>query len=75
MKYYKFEKIKKGEYPIIRVTYKTWWGKLVVRDICKSGSVGDFWKFMDNGELTYKFDPINTFYNNDEDVYWVNNFS
>ena len=73
MKYYKFEKIIKGKNPIIRITYKTWCGAFVVKDVCKSGVEG-FWEFMEDGHLTHKFDPINTFYNNDDDVYWVNGF-
>ena len=69
MKYYKFEKIQKGDNPIIRITFKTWYGKLIVRDVCKRYSVDDFWVFMDNGFLTHSFDPINTFHKNDLDVY------
>ena len=71
MKYYKFKKITKGENPIIRVTYKTWWGSLVVKDIIKS-NVSDYWEFMENGALTFNFRPINTFYESDDDIYWVN---
>ena len=73
MKYYKFEKIVKGENPIIAVTYKTWYGSLVRKDICRHSSVEGFWAFMESGESTYRFDPINNFYNGDNDVYWVNN--
>ena len=71
MKYYKFKKIQKGENPIIRITYKNWWGKFITKDIVKS-SVEGHWEFMENGQLTHEFNPINTFYNNDNDVYWVN---
>tara|TARA_R110000803_G_scaffold171193_1_gene234071 strand:- start:367 stop:591 length:225 start_codon:yes stop_codon:yes gene_type:complete len=72
MKYYKFKKITKGENPIIRITYKTWYGSLIEKDICKSKDIEGFWKFMEDGSLTHRFDPINNFYKNDEDVYWVN---
>lgn len=72
MKYHKFEKIRKGENPIIRVTYKNIWGKFVIKDICKCGDIEGFWVFMDNGKLTHNFDPINNFYKNDVDIYWVN---
>lgn len=71
MKYYKFEKIKKGENPIIRITYKTWYGKLIVKDVIKS-SVKGFWEFMEDGSLTHRFEPINNFYKNDIDFYIVN---
>jgi len=72
MKYYKFKKIKGGEYPIIRITYKDSWNRHIDRDICKCDSVEGFWVFMDNGQLTHKFEPINTFFNNDDDIYFVN---
>jgi hypothetical protein len=71
MKYYKFEKIRKGKNPIIRITYKNWWGKLVIKDVIKS-NVDGFWEFMEDGRLTYRFEPINNFYENDDDIYWVN---
>ena len=72
MKYYKFEKIKKGENPIIRVTFKKWFGDFVIRDICKHGNINGFWIFMDNGELIINCDPINTFHKNDDDIYYIN---
>jgi len=72
MKYYKFKKIEKGQNPIIRVTYKTWWGGLVEKDICKSKNVDGFWVFMESGSLTHQFEPINTFYKNNDDLYYVN---
>jgi len=71
MKYYKFEKIQKGENPIIRITYKNWWGKLIIKDVIKSNGNG-FWEFMEDGNLTHRFGPINNFYHNDDDIYWVN---
>lgn len=69
MKYYKFEKIEKGKYPIIKVTFKTWWGKKVVRDICRPHNN---WYFMDNGSVLIKDEPIKTFYHNNSDIYFVN---
>jgi hypothetical protein len=71
MKYYKFKKITEGENPIIRVTYKTWRGSLIEKDVVKSAVEG-FWEFMENGNLTHNFAPINNFYNNNNDIYWVN---
>ena len=71
MKYYKFEKKQKGKNPIIRITYKNWWGKLIIKDVVKSNVEG-FWEFMEDGSLTHRFAPINNFYNNDDDIYWVN---
>lgn len=72
MKYYKLEKIVKGENPIIRITFKNWLGRLIVRDVCKCATVNNFWVFMDNGDLTFDFETITTFNNNDLDVYYVN---
>lgn len=71
MKYYKFEKKQKGKNPIIRITYKNWFGKLIIKDVVKSNVEG-FWAFMEDGSLTHRFEPINNFYNNDDDIYWVN---
>ena len=73
MKYYKFEKIQKGENPIIRVTYKNWFGKLIIKDVVKSNVEG-FWEFMEDGSLTHTFEPIENFYKNDNNIYWVNGF-
>lgn len=75
MKYHKFEKIVYGKNPIIRVTFKTWYGKLIVRDICKSETKfmeNQFWIFMDNGSLTHNFEPINIFDKLGHHVYWIN---
>jgi hypothetical protein len=71
MKYYKFKKIQKGDNPIIRITYKNWYGSLFEKDICKC-DVDGFWVFMENGNLTYNFEPINNFYKNNSDIYFVN---
>jgi len=71
MKYYKFEKLQGGSDPIIRITYKNWWGKLITKDVCKSYIYGD-WEFMESGRLIYECKPINNFYNNDYKFYWVN---
>ena len=72
MKYYKFEKIQKGKNPIIRLTYKNWLGRFVIRDICKDANIEGFWVFMDDGSLTHRFEPINNFFESDDDIYWVN---
>jgi hypothetical protein len=71
MKYYKFKKIQKGDYPIIRVTFKPWHGGLIEKDICKS-TVKDHWVFMEDGSHVNRSEPINNFYNNELDCYWVN---
>lgn len=72
MKYYKFEKIQKGDNPIIRITYKTWYGKLIVRDVCKCDSFDFMWTFMDNDKPVLDRSPIVTFHKNNLDVYYVN---
>jgi hypothetical protein len=74
MKYYKFTKIKKGENPIIRVTYKTWLGTLVEKDICLPHRESSFWEYMDGGGglPMSKLSPINTFHENNEDEYLIN---
>lgn len=72
MKYYKFEKIQKGENPIIRITFKKLFGGFVVRDVCKSTFVDKWWVCMDNGEELYDNPAIVNFHNNDADVYFVN---
>lgn len=71
MKYIKFEKIQTGENPIIRMTYKNWYGKLVTRDIVKA-CLNNYWQFMDNSSLIYDYESINTFYNNTDDEYIIN---
>jgi hypothetical protein len=72
MKYYKFKKIVKGENPIIRITYKTWWGKFVEKDVIKNENVEGYWNFMEDNGLTHNFGPINNFHENDKDIYFVN---
>ena len=72
MKYYKFEKIVKGENPIVRVTYKTWYGSLAVKDICKYGNSNTLWAYVENDALCYKSNSIDNFYNGEDNIYWVN---
>ena len=72
MKYYKFEKIVKGDNPIIRITFKTTFGKLIQKDVCKCENINGFWVFMENAQITHNFEPINNFYKNNQDVYFVN---
>ena len=72
MKYYKFERIREGDNPIVRITYKTWWGSFVVKDVCKCGTVKGFWVFMDDDMLTHNFKPINQFNEGIDKVYIVN---
>lgn len=72
MKYHKFEKIIKGDNPIIRITFKDWRHRLYERDVIKS-VVNDWWIFMDDGELVETCPrPISNFHKNDNDVYLVN---
>jgi hypothetical protein len=71
MKYYKFEKLQGENNPIIRITYKNWWGKLVIKDVCKS-NVTHCWCFMENGYIVFNSCPINNFHNNKSKFYWVN---
>ncbi len=76
MKYLRFELVREGEYPIIRVTYLKF--KLfkkneeISRDVINSGAGNGWWKFMDNDEFTFKFTPINNFYKSGLDFYIVN---
>lgn len=72
MKYKKFELIRSGKNPLIRVTYLTFWGKEKVKDIVKSEGCKDFWVFCENNDLTFKFGPINAFYKSEERIYIVN---
>ena len=73
MKLIKLERVKLGdELPIVRLTFKTFWGKKIVRDACKNRTVEDFWDFVDNGQLTHDFSRINTFYNSGAKEYVVN---
>lgn len=71
MKYYKFEKIKKGDNPIVRVTYKNWWGNFIERDIYHS-PYSDSWIYVDNGKIVNNYGPINVFMKHDDDIYYVN---
>lgn len=71
MKYIKFEKVRKGNHPIIRVTLKTFWGKEVVKDIVQS-SLSNYWEYMECGTLITNYTSINTFYNGEDDVWYVN---
>ena len=74
MKIKKLEKIQKGDYPIIRVTYKTWYGKLVIKDVCKPLD-HHLWTFMDSGNLVLNDEAINTFNESDNVFYFVNGFA
>ncbi len=72
MKIHKLKRIVKGENPIIRVTYKTWWGKLKTRDVCQSTPRGNYWVYMDDNYCADGQDSINWFVNSDLDLYYVN---
>ena len=69
MKYYKFKKITGGENPIIRITYKNFWGNLIIKDVIKHRG---WWKFMENGRLVFDYDPIENFLLNNIDEYYIN---
>lgn len=71
MKYYKFKKIKFGLEPIVEITYKTWWRKLIIKHVIKDLEV-DRWVFLENGRYLHKGEPIEAFYKSGKDVYWVN---
>lgn len=70
MKYLRFEKIKKGDNPVVRVTYKTFWGKIVTKDVFRTDH--DFWHYLENDEMVYPDQAIRNFEANDDDVYFVN---
>jgi hypothetical protein len=73
MKYLKFERIDSGisKDTIIRVTYKTWYGALRVRDVAnRYGS--SLWFFLDNGDLVLSYKPVETFHYSGKDSYIVN---
>ncbi len=71
MKIHKLESIVKGDDPIIRVTYKIWFGKTKIRDVCvKIGKT--YWLYMDNNIPADGRNAINCFYKNNFDVYHVN---
>jgi hypothetical protein len=74
MKLYKLEKVASGEYPIVRLTFKTWTGKFIVRDAFKNKN-SSFWGYLDTGEISL-LDQItgilNNFVNNNLDVFFVN---
>jgi hypothetical protein len=72
MRFHKFEKIVKSNEPIIRITYVTWYGSHVVRDVCKCKTLSTYWIYMDNGNIVHNHEPITAFYRNDMDVYIVN---
>lgn len=71
MKIIKLRKIKLGDkYPIVRVTYKTWYGKTVERDCVK----GIFhWKWADNTKDTpFRDITLDEFYFSSEPEYILN---
>lgn len=72
MRIYKLEKITKGDYPIIRITFKKWYGGFISRDICRYSLTDKYWKFLDNSQLIIDVSVINNFYHNDKDVYLIN---
>lgn len=72
MRFHKFERIVKGNDPIIRVTFVTWYGSHVTRDVCKCKTLSNYWIYMDNGDLIHSCEPINVFYRSNMDVYTVN---
>lgn len=69
MKYCKFEKIKGGNDPIIRITYKTWWGQYLIKDVSKSGVL---WYFMESGKRIFNYEPISIFNKSGKYSYRVN---
>jgi len=71
MKYYKFKKIKFGIEPVIRITYKNWWGKLIIKDVIKDLEANS-WLFTEDGSYLIKSEPIEAFYKSNKSIYWVN---
>lgn len=69
MKYTHFIKIHGGKYPIIRVSYKTWFGKKRKRDVCREGNN---FVWMDTGEWVIKDTPLKAFLSSRREWYDVN---
>ncbi len=74
MKLCKLEKVVSGENPIVRLTFKTWTGKIIVRDAYKVKEFS-FWRYVDTGESTYRGGveiALKNFHANNLDVFFVN---
>ena len=69
MKIYKLERLRKFIKPTIRVTYKTWWGKLIIKDLHKPYAL---WRSLKNDEFIYKGSTLNHFISSDLDYYYIN---
>lgn len=57
MQLIKLRLLKERVRPIIRITYKTFWGKEVQRDVIQLFSQhNEYWRFVDNGtSVPHKF--------------------
>lgn len=65
------QKIKLGEsYPIIRITFKNWRGKLIKRDVILREGIG--WKFIDTNRYSLNDEVLNEFYQSSAFEYTVN---
>jgi len=69
MKYEKFEIVHKGEFPIVRITYKTWYGKNVVRDVHRTFMS---WKWVDTDNYIIPDASIEAFYQSGKESYHIN---
>lgn len=59
MKIIKFTRINKE---IVRVTYKNFWGKTIIRDALRGDSI--LWYWLDDNSIIYQWrDSLNAFHN------------
>jgi hypothetical protein len=74
MKLCKLEKVVSGENPIVRLTFKTWTGKIIVKDAFKIPG-WSIWMYMDtcgSSVLDGINDVLKNFHANNLDVFFVN---
>jgi hypothetical protein len=72
MKYHNFKRVNLGESFLIRITYKTWYGKFFTKDACKSSHLKDTWVYMDGSGIVPNDTPLNRFAESGEKFYLVN---
>jgi len=75
MKIIKLKRVKLGnEYPIVRVMFRNFWGRVFEKDAIKSHklSEGDYlWEWMDGSGIAYNTNILNRFHNSGEYSYTI----